>query len=337
MGSRSWMVTGGAGYIGAHVVAALTRAGDRVVVLDDLSTGLAERLDGLAPLVRGSVHDTGLVTRTLVGHRLDSVIHAAARTDVSASVADPQGFQHANVGGLLSVLAAMSAADVHRMLFASSAAVYGAGVGLPFSESARLKPENPYGWSKLHGERLLAGHARQRGLRFVALRFFNVAGCADPRWLTPGGASVLSAFCAAVLAGTPPQINGADYPSRDGTCVRDFIHAADVADVHLAVADLLDRPGCASTFNVGRGQSSTIGEVLAQLDHLSGRDLAPWILPRRDGDVGHSVADVSKLGRELDWQATHSLEQIVASHWQACQAGTQAWPSRVADRDADCQ
>lgn len=324
MASQSWMVTGGAGYIGAHVVAALTRAGDRVVVLDDLSTGRAERLDGLTRLVRGSVHDTGLVTRTLVAHRIDAVIHAAARTDVPTSVADPAGFHRANVGGLKSVLAAMSAADVHRMLFASSAAVYGAGVGLPFSEAAPLKPENPYGWSKLHGEQLLHDHAYEHGLRFVALRFFNVAGCADPHWFAPGGPSVLNAFCAALLAGTPPRINGANYPSRDGTCVRDFIHVADVADVHLAVADLLDRPGCACTFNVGRGEASTIGEVLAQLGQLSGRDLAPRIEPRRDGDVGHSVADAGKLRRELGWQPAHSFEQIVASHWQACQAGTAA-------------
>lgn len=318
--SRSWLVTGGAGYIGTHIVAALIRAGDRVVVLDDLSTGHAKRLHGLAPLVRGSVHDVDLVARVLRRHDVNAVIHAAARTEVSASFADPAGFHRANVGGLQSVLAAMSAADVRRLVFASSAAVYGAGLGGPLAETGALRPLNPYGWSKLHGEQLLHDHAVRHGLRFVVLRYFNVAGTDDPQWLQANGPSVLSTLCDALLAGTPPQINGADYLSRDGTCVRDFIHVADVADANLAVAALLDRPGCAATFNVGRGVGSTIGELIAELGRLTGLPVAATVGPRRAGDVCHSVADISKLRHELGWQARHSLAQIIATHWEGCQA-----------------
>lgn len=319
MADRSWLVTGGAGYIGAHLVAALTRNGDRVAVLDDLSTGYAGRVDGLAPLVRGSVHDVDLVMRTLRGHQVNAVIHTAGRKDVPASLADPACFYRANVGGLQALLTAMSTAAVSRLLFSSSAAVYGAGTGHRLTEAAPLRPVNPYGWSKLHGERLLHAHAANHGLRFVALRYFNVAGTENPHWLEPDSPSVLSALCAALRAGTSPRINGHDYPSRDGTSVRDFVHAADVAEAHLAVAGLLDRAGCAATFNVGTGVGRTMGELLTDLGALTGRPLAPLRGPRRSGDVAHSVADINQLRRTVGWQAGHSFSQIITSHWNACQ------------------
>lgn len=157
------------------------------------------------------------------------------------------------------------------------------------------------------------------------LRYFNVAGTDDPQWL--------QANCDALLAGTPPRINGADYLSRDGTCVRDFIHVADVAHANLAVAALLDRPGCAATFNVGRGVGTTIGELIAELGRMTGLPVTATVGPRRAGDVCHSVADVSRLRHEIGWQARHSLAQIIATHWKACHASVRLpWPSQVGDR-----
>ncbi|MDT0263887.1 NAD-dependent epimerase/dehydratase family protein [Jatrophihabitans lederbergiae] len=220
------------------------------------------------------------------------------------------------------------------MLFSSSAAVYGAGTGHRLAEVAPLIPVNPYGWSKLHGERLLHAHAAKDGLRFVALRYFNVAGTENPHWLEPASPSVLSALCAALQAGTPPQINGHDYPSRDGTSVRDFIHAADVAQAHLAVAGLLDRDGCAATFNVGTGVGHTIGELLTHLGMLTGRPLSRLRGPRRAGDVAHSVADVNQLRRTVGWQAGHSFTQIISSHWNACQHTSGSTASARAPRPA---
>jgi len=312
-----WLVTGGAGYIGSHVVAALTKAGERVVIMDDLSSGHAEPIGEMAPLVVGTVHDGALMRRTLATHRVTAVVHTAARKDAAASVHDPAGFRRANIGGLHSVLAAMRDVGVARLVFSSSAAVSGPS-DRPVRESAPLAPGTPYGWTKAEGERLLARAAARYGLRYVALRYFNVAGAGDPRLADLDSPSVLSAMCRAVLTGGQPVVYGSDYPTPDGSCIRDFIHVADVAEAHRAVSGLLEHPGCAHTFNVGTGHGSSIRQVLTALQDSCGQPVVATVGARRPGDIPTSVANVDHLRTVAGWSARHSLPDIVTSHWRAC-------------------
>lgn len=232
----TWLITGGAGYIGAHVARAMTEAGERVVVLDNVTSGVPSRLPEAITLVRGSTQDTELVARVCAEHEVTGVLHLAAHKQVGESVEKPELYYRDNVGGLAVLLETVAAAGVRRFVFSSSAAVYGnPDVGL-ITESTATAPVNPYGETKLAGEWLVraAGHAH--GMATACLRYFNVAGAAAPELADIGVYNVIPMVFDRLSRGEAPRIFGDDYPTPDGTCVRDYIHVADLAEAHLAAA-----------------------------------------------------------------------------------------------------
>lgn len=314
--AHRWLVTGGAGYIGAHTARALRARGDAVVVLDDLSSGLVERVDDDVPLVRASVLDEDAVAGALAEHRVDGVMHFAARKSVPESVAHPLSYWHENVEGLRAVLAGCARAGVGRVIYSSSAAVYGATSGAAVAEDAPCAPVNAYGSTKLVGEWMLADVHRATGLRYVALRYFNVAGARDARLADRGRENLVPIALEAVARGEAPTVFGADYDTPDGSCVRDFVHVDDLADAHVAATALLDGP-CAETLNVGVGRGFSVLEVMAAVARVAGRPVDPVIAARRPGDPAAVVADVTRIRERLGWTARHDLDDIVASAWAA--------------------
>jgi UDP-glucose 4-epimerase len=314
----TWLVTGGAGYIGAHVVRGLCEAGHRVVVLDDLSTGRPERLPGDVALVVGSVSDRPLVTEVLTRYRIDGVAHLAARKSPAESVARPGWYHQENVGGLAALLDGMAGAGVARLLFSSSAAVYGSPRCPRVSESAPTAPINPYGQTKLLGERLIETAGRGRGLSWLALRFFNVVGAADPLLADRVPTNLVPIALSAMRSDTPVTVTGADYPTRDGTGIRDYVHVQDLADAHVAaVGRLMRGPAAARVYNVGTGQGHSVLEVLHRIAAVTGQPVAHHLGPRRAGDPPEVVADVSRIWRELGWRARYGLTEMIASTWLA--------------------
>ncbi|GAA5185594.1 UDP-glucose 4-epimerase GalE [Rugosimonospora acidiphila] len=318
LGRVTWLVTGGAGYIGAHVVRGLVEAGHGVVVLDDLSTGRAERLPCEVPLVVGAVADRPLVTEVLNRYRIDGVIHLAARKSPTESIARPAWYHRENVGGLAALLDAMAGAGVHRLLFSSSAAVYGIPPGPTVSEVTPTAPINPYGLTKLLGEQLIAAAGRGYGLSWLALRYFNVVGAALPVLADRVPTNLVPIALAAMSADTPITVTGADYPTRDGTGVRDYVHVLDLASAHLAAADrLMAGPAADGVYNVGTGQGHSVLEVLHRIGVVTGQPVAHEIGPRRAGDPPEVVADVSRIRHELGWRSRYGLTEMIASSWLA--------------------
>lgn len=313
--SSTWLVTGGAGYIGAHTVRALRDHGDEVVVLDDLSTGVAERIEGTS-LVRASVLDEATVAATLAAHAVDGVMHLAAKKSVSESVGAPLYYWHENVEGLRSLLGAMATAGVDRLVYTSSAAVYGATPAEAVTEETPCSPVNPYGTTKLVGEWMIAEQARATGLAAVALRYFNVAGTASPVLADRGRANLVPLAMDAVTSGRRPLVFGGDYETPDGSGVRDYVHVEDVAAAHVAAVEAL-LPSRLRVYNVGVGRGYSVLEVLRTLAEVSGADVDPEIVDRRPGDPAAVVADVGRIARELGWTARHDLTSIVTSAWQA--------------------
>lgn len=312
--TRPWLITGGAGYIGAHVVRELTGRGIPVVVYDDLSTGLRCRVTEV-PLVQGSVLDEPLLTATLRTHRVAGVMHLAARKQVSESMTTPLRYYRDNIDGLRAVLSSMQQAGVEEIVYTSSAAVYGEHTGRVTEGSACL-PANPYGVSKLVGEWMLRDQAWACGLRYVVLRYFNVAGASDPVLADRNRTNLVPLALLAVAAGERPTVFGTDYDTPDGTCVRDYVHVADVASAHVAAIDLLGTE-CAETFNVGVGRGHSVREVLAAVGDVTGLRVDPLPVARRPGDPSWVVADVGRIRHRLGWAAAHDLHSMVASAWQA--------------------
>ncbi|MEU0371074.1 UDP-glucose 4-epimerase GalE [Streptomyces sp. NPDC006283] len=314
----TWLITGGAGYIGAHVAHAMAAAGERVVVLDDLSSGIPERLPADVPLVRGSVLDRDVVERTLVDHAVTGVVHLAAKKQVGESVEQPLLYYRENVHGLTVLLEAVVAAGVRRFLFSSSAAVYGVPETDLISESVACEPINPYGETKLTGEWLVRAAGRAHGLSTACLRYFNVAGAAAPELADTGVFNIIPMFFDRITHGEPPRIFGADYPTPDGTCIRDYIHVADLADAHLAVARRLAGAEEAGdlTVNIGRGVGVSVRELADLVGEVTGRRLEPVVVPRRPGDAAKAVASVELITKELGWSASYGVEEMVASAWE---------------------
>ncbi|MDT0268361.1 UDP-glucose 4-epimerase GalE [Streptomyces sp. DSM 44915] len=315
----SWLITGGAGYIGAHVVRAMVASGERVVVLDDLSTGLPERLPPGVPLVRGSVADGPLVAGALTEHGVTGVVHLAARKQVAESVAEPLLYYRDNVGGLTTLLAAVAAAGVRRLVFSSSAAVYGSPDVPLVTEETPCRPVNPYGETKLAGEWLVRAAGRAHGVHTVCLRYFNVAGAAVPELADRGAGNVIPLFFERIEAGLPPVIFGDDYPTPDGTCVRDYVHVADLATAHLAAARLLagvapEAPAGDLTVNVGTGVGVSVRELAAAVTEVTGA-AAPVVAERRPGDPPRVVASAELARERLGFVARHGLAEMVGSAW----------------------
>jgi UDP-glucose 4-epimerase len=312
------LVTGGAGYIGSHTVRALRRRDHDVVVLDDLSRGHPAAVLG-APLVEGSIQDRALVAELVGRHGVDALIHFAARKSVGESVADPGRYFDENVGGTAALLRTVAAAGVRHVVFSSSAAVYGTPEQVPIREDHPLRPESPYGESKVLVERMLPWFEPSHGVTSVSLRYFNAAGAAaDGRIgedFTQTTNLVPLVMKAALGRSGPLSIFGTDYLTRDGTCVRDYVHVEDLADAHVLALEHLQRGGARAALNLGTGVGATVRDVLAAARRASGLDIPAVEVARRAGDPAELVADTTLACELLGWQPTRGLDDIVASAW----------------------
>ncbi len=318
----NWLVTGGAGYIGAHVVAALSEQGEQAVVVDDLSTGERSRANDCV-FVEGSILDEDVVRRALRDNDVQGVIHIAAKKQVGESVADPQKYYEQNVIGTLRLLSATVAENVPSFVFSSSAATYGMPEVEVVTEDMAGHPMSPYGTSKLVGEWSARDFAVATGLCVVSLRYFNVAGAARPELGDPGVFNLIPLAFQAIGAGERPRIFGADYPTRDGTCVRDYVHVADIADAHVAaLKDLAAggaEPGSFRAYNVGRGEGASVREVLDMVSGVTGKTFEPDVVGRRPGDPARYVANVDSIRNDLGWSARFDLREMVESAWAGWQ------------------
>lgn len=318
----SILVTGGAGYIGAHVVRLLQQRGEEVIVVDDLSTGSADRI-GDAKLVQVDLATDGayqILTDTMIDADVDAVIHFAAKKQVGESVQRPATYYRQNVGGLANLLRAMYDAGVREMIFSSSAAVYGLPDVDMVPEGVTKAPINPYGQTKLIGEWMLEDCRVAWGLRSVALRYFNAAGAGWNDLEDPAALNLIPIVLNKLRRGNDPVVFGDDYDTADGTCVRDYIHVMDLAQAHLLALDSLqDGSAKHSAYNVGTGQGSSVFEVLDGIRKISGWDFGQEIAARREGDPAYLVADASRIKEDLGFQAQFDLAQILQSAWDANQ------------------
>ncbi|MFF4898239.1 UDP-glucose 4-epimerase GalE [Streptomyces sp. NPDC001068] len=313
----TWLITGGAGYIGAHVVRAMTEAGERTVVYDDLSAGIAERVPREVPLVVGSTLDGERLARVLAEHEVTGVVHLAAKKQVGESVERPLLYYRENVEGLRVLLQAVTEAGVTSFVFSSSAAVYGMPDVELVTEETPCAPMSPYGETKLAGEWLVRAAGRAGGLSTASLRYFNVAGAARPELADTGVFNLVPMVFEKLTEGLPPRVFGDDYPTPDGTCVRDYIHVVDLAEAHVATARALAAgPGRELTLNIGSGQGVSVREMIDRINTVTGYDRPPTVAPRRAGDPARVVASAERIARELDWKARHDVQDMITSAWQ---------------------
>lgn len=314
----SILVTGGAGYIGSHMVLALRDAGEDVVVIDNLSTGYRPSVPADVELVVGDIGDRALLDATLAGRGITSIIHFAGSIVVPESVANPLAYYHNNTANSRTLIEAAIAAGVRTFIFSSTAAVYGNPAGNPVREDADLRPMSPYGSSKLMTEIMLADASRAHDFRYVALRYFNVAG-ADPAGRsgqsTPRASHLIKVACEAALGKRDHmQVFGTTYPTRDGTCERDYIHVSDLAAAHMAALAHLRPGGTSDTFNCGYGRGFTVLEVIDAVRRAAGRDFTVRMAPPRAGDPAAIVASADRIRQALGWRPAHDdLDAIVAS------------------------
>ncbi|MCU1559580.1 UDP-glucose 4-epimerase GalE [Mycetocola sp.] len=314
----TWLVTGGAGYIGAHVVRAFTEQGIDVVVLDDLSSGHAGFVPEGVPFVRGSILDRELVLSALRHHAVTGVVHVAGFKYAGVSVERPLHTYAQNVTGTLVLLDAMAELEITRMVFSSSAAVYGTPDTDLVTEATAKNPQSPYGESKLIGEWLLRDLEVAAGLRHTSLRYFNVVGSGYPDVYDTSPHNLFPLVFDALLAGRTPRINGNDYPTSDGTCVRDYIHVSDLALSHVAAARRLDsNADIEHVYNLGSGNGVSVGEIMAAVRSVTGIEFTPEVTARRPGDPARIVASGDLAARDLDWRMRHTLVEMVDSAWRA--------------------
>jgi UDP-glucose 4-epimerase len=312
------LVTGGAGYIGSHVVAAFRAEGIDVVVLDDLSSGHRAFVPADVPFVEASVLDTDLVHRALVEHQVTGIVHLAGFKYAGVSVRRPLHTYEQNVTGTAHLLDAMARAGVGAIVFSSSAAVYGTPETELVTEQTPTRPESPYGESKLAGEWLIADQGRATGLVHTSLRYFNVVGSGSPDLYDTSPHNLFPLVFDALLAGRAPQINGDDYPTPDGTCVRDYIHVADLAATHVAAARALtDGRPLRPVYNLGSGDGVSVRQIMTTVAAVTGIATEPVVAARRPGDPARIVASGEAAADDLGWTMRHSLTDMVASAWQA--------------------
>jgi UDP-glucose 4-epimerase len=316
----TWLLTGGAGYIGAHIVRAFRGVGLDVVVLDDLSTGIRENVPDDVAFIDASVEDATAVRKALREHSVTGVLHLAAKKAVGESVEQPLLYWGDNVGGTRAVLQACLDEGVDRVLFSSSAAVFGEPPVELVTEETPAAPISPYGETKLVGEWMLRDVATATGLRWVALRYFNVAGAGAPELADRSVNNLVPMVFQRLTDGENPQLFGDDYPTRDGSCVRDYIHVVDLAEAHAAAAQRLDDGPLGEVYNVGRGEGVTVKEVLATVREVTGVDFAVDVVARRAGDAPSYFADATKIREQLGWTARLDLRDMVDSAWQAWRA-----------------
>ncbi|MFE5898944.1 UDP-glucose 4-epimerase GalE [Streptomyces sp. NPDC056488] len=316
----TYLITGGAGYIGSHVVRAMTQAGERVVVLDDLSTGYEARVPEGVPLVVGSTLDREVLDRTIAEHGVTGVVHLAAKKQVGESVELPLHYYRENVIGLTVLLEAVAAAGVRNFLFSSSASVYGMPDVDLVTEETPCLPLSPYGETKLAGEWLVRATGAAHGISTACLRYFNVAGAATPELADTGVFNLVPMVFERLDAGEAPRIFGDDYDTPDGTCVRDYIHVEDLADAHLVAARKLAEWADAGaprdlTVNIGRGEGVSVTEMVALINEITGHTTEPLVTPRRPGDPARVVASADRIAAELGWKARHDVRDMIESAW----------------------
>jgi UDP-glucose 4-epimerase len=317
----SVLVTGGAGYIGSHVVRAFGLAGLECVVVDDLSSGHREFVPDEVPFVDASILDAEVVATAMVEHGVEAVVHLAGFKYAGVSVQRPLHTYEQNVQGTVNLLSAMERAGVESIVFSSSAAVYGTPNVDVVTEQTPTTPESPYGESKLIGEWLLRDVARASALRHTSLRYFNVVGSAVPELYDTSPHNLFPLVIEALVEGRTPRINGADYPTPDGTCVRDYVHVADLAEAHVvATRALLDGVTLEPVYNLGSGDGVSVRQIMTAVADATGIAFEPEIADRRPGDPARIVASGELAARDLDWTMRHSIDDMVRSAWQARQA-----------------
>jgi UDP-glucose 4-epimerase len=317
------LVTGGAGYVGAVSVDALVAAGHEVVVLDDLSTGHRAAVPGVVRLEVGSFGNEAAVGALLESTGIEAILHCAARSLVAESVREPSRYYRSNVAGGIALLEAARQAGVGRLVFSSTAAVYGIPDSTPIEEDAPLRPINPYGETKRTFEAAMAAYGTAYGLRSVSLRYFNVAGATERLGEVhdPETHLIPNVLRAADGSGDPLTLFGADYPTPDGTCIRDYLHVADLADAHLRALEATaagdDRTAEALVCNLGSGGGFSVREVLRAAESVVGRPIPHTVGPRRAGDPPILVASAARAESVLGWRAEHSsLEEMIGSAWE---------------------
>ena len=328
------LVTGGAGYIGSHAVRALLSNGHSVVVLDDLSAGHAEAVPQGVPFVIARIHDRPAVLKALQENRIDSVMHFAAWLTVSESVHKPLQYYENNVVGSLALLEAMAEAGVRQLVFSSTCAVYGDPPVTPIPESCPTRPVNAYGETKLAIERALGHLDRAHGLRSIALRYFNAAGAQPDGTIGEDHAPEIHVIPRAIEAatgGAPLQVFGDDYPTPDGTCLRDYIHVCDLADAHVAALAALEGGAPSTAYNAGTGQPHSVRQVIDTVSSVVGSPVQWTAAPRRPGDPAALFAASDRLRQELGWTLRFpALEQIVHHAWQWHRTHPQGYRSATA-------
>ncbi|UXA13068.1 UDP-glucose 4-epimerase GalE [Mycobacterium sp. SMC-8] len=324
----TWLVTGGAGYIGAHVVRALRGAGLGVVVIDDLSTGLAQFVPDGVPFVQANLLDAAAVRATLAEYGVSGIIHIAGYKYAGESVHRPLHTYQQNVSAMVTLLDAATAAGIEKVVFSSSAATYGTPDTEVVDETTATRPESPYGESKLIGEWLLRDIGIATALRHTSLRYFNVVGSGSDDVFDVSPFNLFPKVFDMLLSGQTPRINGDDYPTPDGTCVRDYVHVCDIAAAHVAAARRLDDgQSVEPVYNLGSGSGTSVREIMTTMRAVTGVDFEPEVAPRRPGDPARIVAVGELAARDLDWRMRHSLTDMVASAWSARRAAGPAYPT----------
>ncbi|MBR0821824.1 UDP-glucose 4-epimerase GalE [Bradyrhizobium liaoningense] len=312
------LVTGGAGYIGSHTVLALVEAGEDVVVIDDLSTGFSAYLPEGVPLFIGDAGDENLVEGVIAQHNIESIIHFAGSVVVPDSMRDPLGYYRNNFMTARNLLNVAVKRGIGRFIFSSTAAVYGNPDQGPVPEHAPTRPLSPYGSSKLMTEIMLHDVATAYGMQYVTLRYFNVAG-ADPQariGLATVGATHLLKIAVEAATGQRAKIDvfGTDYPTQDGSCIRDFIHVTDLSQAHRSALAYLRNGGASTTLNCGYGRGYSVLETIDAVRRVSGRSFAVQYAPRRPGDIMTMVADTSRIRSLLDWKPQYDDLETIAAH-----------------------
>jgi UDP-glucose 4-epimerase len=317
----TWLVTGGAGYIGAHVARALEDKGIDVVVLDDLSSGHRGFVRPGTTFVDGSMTDPVTVRAALTDHACTGVIHLAGFKYAGVSVERPLHTYEQNVTGMQVLLAAMVDLGVDQLVFSSSAAVYGTPEVDLVTEATVGRPESPYGESKLISEWLIKDVAKISDLRHTSLRYFNVVGSGAPDLFDTSPHNLFPLVLKALTEGRTPVVRGTDYPTPDGSCVRDYVHVSDVADAHVQAAlALQSRRPLEPVYNLGSGAGVSVLEIMAAMARVTGVDFVPEIAPRRPGDPARIVASGELAARDLDWAGRRSLDECVRSAWESWRA-----------------
>ena len=315
------LVTGGAGYIGSHVVRAFLSEGIDCVVLDDLSSGHRGFVPESVPLVVGSIADRAAVDEALTAGEVRGVVHLAGFKYAGVSVSRPLHTYTQNVTGTVVLLEGMAAHGVERIVFSSSAAVYGTPDTELVTEESPTRPESPYGESKLIGEWLLRDQAKATALAHTSLRYFNVVGSGTPELRDTSPHNLFPIIFEQLVAGKIPYINGDDYPTADGTCIRDYVHVADLAASHVAAAKVLDAGGTLEpVYNLGSGDGLSVRQIMEAAARVTGIDFTADVKPRRPGDPAIIVAEGRLAARDIDWQMRHTVDDMVRSAWEAREA-----------------